>query len=152
LQHLVDILDNSDAHEHEAIITYLCLESIYLSLEPSDGGLEVLRTFFARGDTTLTRVILLRCKFGSQDDASRLLAACQSNRTITDMTIYHINNLRGDVLGNSLSSLMQDMPQLQRPGVAVNTFDGSSCFAILQLSRHNNAHFRGVMHAKGEGL
>jgi Leucine Rich repeat len=111
LQHLVDFMDNSDSRE--VAITELWFFCVRLS-EPSDGGLDVLRTFFSRSDTTLTKVCLYYCNFGSAQDASQLLAAFETNRTVTDLTIHQIGNLQGVMLGDCLSSLLQNMPQLQR--------------------------------------
>jgi hypothetical protein len=92
LQHLVDFIDNSDSRE--AAITGLRLLNVRLS-EPSDGGLDVLRGFFARSDTTLEKVKLEYCHFGNQEDASQLLAAFETNRTVTGLTIRQIRNLEG---------------------------------------------------------
>jgi Ran GTPase-activating protein (RanGAP) involved in mRNA processing and transport len=44
----------------------------------------------------------------------QLLAAFQTKRTVTDLTIYRIRNLEDVVLGSCLSALLQNMPQLQR--------------------------------------
>jgi Leucine Rich repeat len=99
------------------VITKLNLYDVKLVSDPSpDGGLNVLKDFFGRSDTTLTNVTLVYCcNFGSQEDASQLLAAFHTNRTVTDLTIRQIQNLEGGaVLGNSLSGLMQNMSQLQR--------------------------------------
>jgi Leucine Rich repeat len=91
------------------------LELHFFSLaQPSDGGLNVLCDFFARSDTTLTKVSLQHCDFGSQQDASQLLAAFETNTTVTDIEIERICHLEYAALGNSLSGLMQNMPQLQR--------------------------------------
>jgi hypothetical protein len=82
LEHLVNFLDDIDSHE--VVITELELFCVHLS-EPSDGGLDVLRAFFSRSDTTmLTKVTLWDCNFGNQEDASQLLAAFETNRTVTD--------------------------------------------------------------------
>jgi Leucine Rich repeat len=111
LQHLVTFLDNGDSHE----VTELVLEGVELVSDPSpDGGLDVLRNFFARSDTTLTKVTLSCCHFGSQEDTSQLLAAFQTNRSVLDLAIIRIRSLHGAALGNSLSSLLQNMPQLRR--------------------------------------
>jgi Leucine Rich repeat len=109
LQHLVDYLDNHDTYE--GTITELWLDGIQLP-EPSDGGLKVLRTFFARSDTTLTKVTL-RCVRFSKEDASRLLAAFHTNRAVTELSIHSIRNLHNADLGNSLCCILQNMPQLQ---------------------------------------
>jgi hypothetical protein len=113
LQHLVDFLDNVDSHKF-VVIAELHLYHVLLFSDPSDVGLNVLTDFIGRSDTTLTRVVLWRCNFGSQEDASKLLPAFHTNRTITDLTIHQIRNLEGTAMGNSLSSLLQNMLQLQR--------------------------------------
>lgn len=59
-------------------MTEISLVHVPLVSEPSDGGLNVLRDLFARSDTTLTTVTLHHCYFGSQEDASHLLAAILS--------------------------------------------------------------------------
>jgi hypothetical protein len=95
LEHLVDFLDNGDSHKvTELVIADFCL------LQPFDGGLEILRSFFARSDTTLTKVRLYCCTFGSAQEASQLLAAFQTNTTVTDLAIHTIVNLQGAALGN----------------------------------------------------
>jgi Leucine Rich repeat len=86
-----------------------------LSPHPSDGSLNVLRDFFARSDTTLTKVTLHQCNFGSQQDAEQLLAAFHTNRTVVDLSIrFRVANLQGAALGNFVSAILQNMPQLQR--------------------------------------
>jgi hypothetical protein len=55
LQHLVDFLDDCHDNAREEI-TELELHDVELR-EPSDGGLEVLCTFFARSDTTLKKLL-----------------------------------------------------------------------------------------------
>jgi hypothetical protein len=133
LQHLVDFVDNNnnngrssssivleggvvDRHEEEeeeVAIEQLVLNGLRLS-HPHDGGLNVLTNFFARSDTKLTEVSLYCCHFGTTQDASRVLASFQTNRTVTDLTIKDIANLKGGALGTSLCGLVQNMPQLQR--------------------------------------
>jgi Ran GTPase-activating protein (RanGAP) involved in mRNA processing and transport len=127
LQHLVDFLEKNknnnnnnnngqngdDSHEEAIVITELPLLDIALS-EPSDGGLIVLRDFFSRSDTALTKVTLSWSYFGTAEEASHLIAAFQTNRTVTDLTIRQISNLRGSALGNCLSGVLQHMPQLER--------------------------------------
>jgi hypothetical protein len=56
LQHVVHYLAERPK------VTELELHCIQLSY-PSDGGLQVLRTFFSRSDTTLTKVTLNHCTF-----------------------------------------------------------------------------------------
>jgi hypothetical protein len=113
-QHVVDFLDNVDG-SHEVFITEMVLHYCRLVSNPSDGGWEVLRTFFARSDTILTKVTLDYCDFGTlENDFLELLAAFQTNRTVSDLTINGTHNLRGAVLGACFSGLMQNMPQLQR--------------------------------------
>jgi hypothetical protein len=106
LQHLIDFLDNVESHE--VAITELYFSDIELVSDPSpDGGLDVLKDFFGRSDTTVTKVALYWCKFGSTQDASQLLAAFHTNRIITDLAISHgVPNLEGAALGNSISGLM----------------------------------------------
>jgi Leucine Rich repeat len=82
--------------------------------DPSDGGVNVLQHFFARSDTTLTKVAFLCCNLESREDALQLIGVFQTNRTVTDLTIYRISILNGAVLGACLSSLTQNMTQLQR--------------------------------------
>jgi hypothetical protein len=116
LEHLVNH-HHRESHE-EVTITELelirCIDMVSARTAP-DGGLGVLRTFFARSDTTLTSVSLSFCIFGGEEDASQLLSAFQTNRTVTDfLAVGYVCNLRGATLGNCLSTLMQNMPQLQR--------------------------------------
>jgi hypothetical protein len=117
LQHLVDFLDGRRDSHHEDIIaiTELYLNGVGL-LWPSDGGLNVLRTFFARSDTTLTKVTLGCFIFGEPEEASQLLAAFHTSRTVVDLTIDHTRPmyLEGATLGTCISSLLQNMPQLKR--------------------------------------
>jgi Leucine Rich repeat len=114
LQHLVRFLDNIGAHKVR--ITKLELCGIRL-LDPSDGGLDVLRRFFSRSDTTLTNVTLKWSRFGSQEEnLSQLLSAFHTNRTITDLTICGClsTEQEGAMLTPCISDLMQNMPHLQR--------------------------------------
>jgi hypothetical protein len=102
VDHLVNFLGgNNDA----IVVTELELRDFRLS-EPSDGGVDVLRTFFARSETTLTKVTLYRCGFGSAVAASQLLAAFERNRTVSDLSIRRIDNLQGAALGRCLSGWM----------------------------------------------
>jgi Leucine Rich repeat len=128
VQHLVGFLDaqprarddddddanNNDDDDEPVVITELELQNVRILSEPSDGGLDVLRDFFSRSDTSLTKVTMDRCDFGSAQETSRLLAAFHSNRTVTDLTIKRLGNLSDAPLGYSLADLMQNMPQLQR--------------------------------------
>jgi hypothetical protein len=125
VQYVVDFLDKNssgcsgedDDGDTHGVVVITELELLYWRLlYPSDGGLDVLRAFFARSDTTLTKVTLDVCNFGTAEDASQLLAAFHTNRTVIDLTIYAIQNLEGSSLGTSLSVLLQNMPQLQRLG------------------------------------
>jgi Leucine Rich repeat len=112
VQHLVDFLDSGE--ETAKRVTALKLFSAGLVFHPSpDGGLEVLRNFFARNCTTLTKVTLKHCEFGTPEDTSHLLTGFHTNRTVTYLTIGYIH-LEGAALGNSVSRLIQNMPQLQR--------------------------------------
>jgi Leucine Rich repeat len=93
-------------------------------VHPPDGGLDILRDFFARSDTTLTKVTLIEGRmFGPAEETSQILAAFHTNRTVTDLTLKGIDNLWGAALGNSFSGILQNMPQLQR----------LDCFADLQV-------------------
>jgi hypothetical protein len=110
LQHMVDFLDSG---EH-SVVTELVLDNVKLT-QPSGGGLDILRAFFSsRSDTTLTKVVLWHCDFGSHEGASKLLAAFQNNRTVVDLAICRIKNFEGAALGMSLYHILQDVPQLQR--------------------------------------
>jgi hypothetical protein len=118
LECLVSVLDNygrdEDSKDEEGItITELVLANVHLK-EPSDGGVNVFKAFFTRSDTTLTKVTLQWSDFGSQQDTSQLIAAFETNRTVTDLSILGIRDLYGSALGSSLSGLMRNMPQLQR--------------------------------------
>jgi Leucine Rich repeat len=118
-QHLVDFLNNAAAvvDDDESVVvepttvtttTQLELCDIRLLTNPNtDGGLNVLQRFFSRGDTTLTKVEMYGCDFGTAQDAAQLLAAFQTNATVTDLTIRRIENLEEATLGNSLSGLMR---------------------------------------------
>jgi Leucine Rich repeat len=147
-QHLVDFLDNYhshhrdiDAHEDEeqAVISTLFFELFQLESSDhshSDGGVEVLQSLFARSDTTLTKVTIRFCNFGSQEEATRLLAAFHANRTVIDLTIDGIMHLEGTALGNSLSGLMQNMTQLHRLECSRLFLDGVRVFQpTLQANR-----------------
>jgi hypothetical protein len=61
LEHLVDTLDNVDSREVVIQIPELRFTVIELSSDATDGGLNVLKEFFARRDTTLTKVTLSNC-------------------------------------------------------------------------------------------
>jgi Leucine Rich repeat len=121
LEHLVDFFDNNnvvvDAHQEVKVITVLDISNVRL-VEPSDGGLNVLKDFFARSDTALTKVALECCNFGTsaaEAASQQLLSSFQTNRIITDLEIRHgVATLDGGALGNSLSGLLLNMPQLQR--------------------------------------
>jgi hypothetical protein len=113
LEHLVDFID-SGVDSHEVTASELLLYQVRLISDPShDGGLNVLREFFARSDTMLTKVALQWCRFGSQEDTSRLLAAFQTNRIVSDLNI-EIRTMEGDALEACLAGLLRNMPQLQR--------------------------------------
>ena len=110
LQHLADFIDKH-ADSHKVEITELCLSNIELISDPSDGGLDVLTA----SDTPLTKVTLNGCNFGNQQDASQLLAAFHTNRTVTHLKIaFGVANLQDAALGRSLAEILQNMPQLQR--------------------------------------
>jgi Ran GTPase-activating protein (RanGAP) involved in mRNA processing and transport len=117
LQHLVDFLDGRRDSHHEDIIAITELELAGIRLiEPSDGGVNVLEDFFARSDTTLTKLVLRDCNFGTTEDALQVLAAIHTNGTVIDLTISGIQHLegRGAALGACLSGVLQNMPQLHR--------------------------------------
>jgi hypothetical protein len=97
--------------------TELQLDHFTLISEPApDGGLNVLRDFFARSDNTmtLTSISLDVCDFGSAEDAWHLFSAFHTNRTVAEMYIGPIANLDGAAFGTCLAGLFQNMPQLQR--------------------------------------
>jgi hypothetical protein len=133
VQHLVDFLNDSDSHE--VVITELKFHWIQLSrmdgsLEPHfnvpfEGGLEVICAVFSRSDTTLTKVAMDGCHFATTEDTSQLIAAFETNRTVTDLTIRRIRNLQDVALGDCVSGLLQNMPQLQR-------LDCSHCILHLE--------------------
>jgi Leucine Rich repeat len=133
LEFLVDFMDNgsgSSSQQHD--VTSLELGTIRLSSSSNnsssnplpagagaaddDGGLEVLRSLFARSDTSLTRVRLFDCDFGTAQEALHLVSAFESNRTISDLTFSGIVNLEGTAaLGNALCGLLQQQnASLQR--------------------------------------
>jgi hypothetical protein len=115
LEYLVDFLDNHRDSPQDVVITELGLYHELRLAEPSDGRVNVLTNLFSRSDTTLTKVALALHYFGSQQGATRILAAFHTNRTVTDLTIIRrIPNLEGGALGSCLASLLQNMPQLQR--------------------------------------
>jgi hypothetical protein len=75
--------------------------------------LQVLRSFFARSDTPLSKVTIYGCNFGTTEQASQLLAAFETNGTVNDMKIGAISNLEcGVSLGRCVCRLLQHMPQL----------------------------------------
>jgi hypothetical protein len=49
---------------------------------PLDGGLDVVRAFFSRSDTTLAKVTLRCCNFGTSQDVAQLLAALLTTWTV----------------------------------------------------------------------
>jgi hypothetical protein len=145
VQHLVDFLDNHNNHHQnhhhlhhhhlhrntdKVAITELYFIGLELVSDPYDsGGLKALRDFFARSDTTITKVVLQRyCIFGSPKDAERLLAAFHTNRTIADLSICRIFNLEGFALGNTIFALMRNMPRLQGLTVAGMTVEAIRAF------------------------
>jgi Leucine Rich repeat len=142
LQHLVDfILDNSHHHHHHhhhragnaaaaqdeeeeeeeeeevIIVTELELANVRLVSDPSpDGGVNVLKDFFARAsDTTVTKIKFWSCDFGSVEDTLQLLAGLHSNRTVTDLEIrFGLVHLDGIALGKALAGCLSNMAQLHR--------------------------------------
>jgi hypothetical protein len=61
LEHLVDFID-SGVDSHKVTASELVLYQVRLISDPSPGGgLHVLRDFFARSDTMLTKVVLQWC-------------------------------------------------------------------------------------------
>jgi hypothetical protein len=117
VQYLVDFFlqqsEEDSSSQHEAV-SQLNLE--YFSLvQPSDGGIDVLRDLFSNQRTTLlTRIKLYHYNFGSEEDTSRVIGACRTNGSVTDLHMNTVRNLRGATLGNCLSGLLQNMLQLQR--------------------------------------
>jgi hypothetical protein len=81
VQYLADFL-SGDAHKVTELV--LCFFSL---LQPSDVALNVLCDLFANGNSTITSVELLAMNFGTAEEASQLIAAVQSNRLITDLSI-----------------------------------------------------------------
>jgi hypothetical protein len=73
LKHLVDFVDNVADH-HEVVMTELNLDYVKIISDPSDGGVDVLRGFFARNDTTLTKVTL-PCRFALGSTATTTTTA-----------------------------------------------------------------------------
>jgi hypothetical protein len=59
-----------------------------------------------------SRFTLSDCDFGSVEDTSRLIAAFQTNKTVTDLNIDRIRLLKGTALGNCISGLLQNNKQL----------------------------------------
>lgn len=122
LQHLVDFLSLGEQQQQQppppppqplplagVVVTELQLLHVNLVSDPCpDGGVNVLRDFFARSDTTLTKVMLRHCNFGNAQEASRLVTAFQSNRTVVDLEIKEIQYVDGPVLGTCLSSIVQN--------------------------------------------
>jgi hypothetical protein len=93
----------------------LDLYHVELPDDPSDGGVNVLCSLFARSDTTLTKVTLdFNCTFGNEEETLQLYMAFQTNATVTDLGFRDIINLIDAALGGCLASLMLNMPQLQK--------------------------------------
>jgi hypothetical protein len=124
VQYFVDFLSREEEPTARHVVTELELSDFSL-LQPSDGGMNVLCDFLANQMTLTTVKITHRCNFGTTEEASRLLAAFQTNRTVTDLTIYSICNREGSAaLGTCLSALLQNMPQLHRLELNFYTSDG----------------------------
>jgi Leucine Rich repeat len=109
VQYFVDFLSG----ERQQGVIALDLTNFRL-VEPPDGGLNVLCNFFANVTTTLTKVGLFSVAFGTAEEASRLFAALQTSRSVTDLAIYKADNLEGAALGNCICALLQNNPRLQR--------------------------------------
>jgi hypothetical protein len=93
-------------------ITEITVEYVHLL---SDGAVNVLRDYFARSYTTLTKVTLAdHCSSSTTEETSQLLAAFETNRTVSNLTIRRICSLQGGALGACLCGLSQNMPQLLR--------------------------------------
>jgi hypothetical protein len=103
---------DDDDDDEQLVVTDLELEFVELS-EPPDGGLNSMRTFFSRSDTTLTRVSLWACNVGGEGEVKQLLSVFHTNRTVVELQISHTNNVRGVALGACLSDLLLTMKQLQ---------------------------------------
>jgi hypothetical protein len=141
-EHLIHVLEReqSSRGKKQPVKHHLKLKNVKLPGNwnyPSDGSLDVLRSFFARSDTTVTRVTLWECDFGTAQEASLLLAAFRTNRTVTDLCIKGIDKLRGAAFGNSLSGLLQNMSQLERLDSAFCDWDGLTLRALLPGLRSN---------------
>jgi hypothetical protein len=150
-EHLISFLDNSniggDGHEAARIVvTELELNGVELISDPvPDGGLNVLKDFFARSDTMVTKVTIEQCNLGTTEEASQLLAAFHTNRTVTRLYIQQITNMDGDVegedvaLGSCLSGLLLNIvPQLQHLGLSFGDLDVEAVRAFqpgLQTNR-----------------
>jgi hypothetical protein len=83
LHHLVDFYHTHHRDTNDVVvISELELDLVRLS-HPADGGLNILSTFFSGSNTTtLTKVALKYCDFGTnQEDASQLLAAFTQTAT-----------------------------------------------------------------------
>lgn len=107
VEYLVDFLQG-DSHE----VTELSL-AYFSPSEPADSGLDILREFFAN-NTTLTTVMLRDSDFGSEEDASRILAAFEANTSVTELSIYNIEHLADDACGRCIAGLLQNNHHLQR--------------------------------------
>jgi Leucine Rich repeat len=109
LQFLVNFLSQDTQHQ----VTELDFYGFTL-LQPPDGGVNVLCDLFANITTTFTKITLRHCDFGATRETSQVLAAVQSNRSVTDLTFFGIQNLQGAALGNCISGVLQNATHLQR--------------------------------------
>jgi hypothetical protein len=100
VQYLVDFLDDSARHSEAAAITTLHLNEVGLVEKPSDGGLQILRTFFSKSSNmTPTKVKLTCCHFGNEQETLQLFVSFHTNRTVTDLKLASIWFLYGYYLG-----------------------------------------------------
>jgi hypothetical protein len=87
-------IDNHvDYSHHEVVITALRFCQFKLVSDPTpDGGLNVLKDVFGRRDTTLTKVILEYCNFGTTEDASKLFSSSSYKPNRTRHGLGHFRN------------------------------------------------------------
>jgi hypothetical protein len=139
---LVDFLDNVNDSHDEVTMTELELHGIRLIQSPDGrgGGLNVLRDFLGKErynpdkKKSLWIVVILE----PHKKHRIFLTAFPTNRTVSDLTIGDVFNLPGDALGNSLSGLMQNMPQLHRLGCTFHHVSGTECIRAFQPALRAN--------------
>lgn len=84
------------------------------SSEPSDGGLNILRSFFFQGAVRLLQKVGMRFLFASHDDAARPKHPFIQTEISRILVFNDTRNLEGAAFGACLYGLVQNMPQLQR--------------------------------------